>query len=132
MKFCYLVSFTHICYLTVNYDGYQMSRAHFTFLVVTLSCRAFTRFLRCWFSFTSHWHLLHSIAPKVGMSRSHLSESTVPAADKVSSGIPSPLQPSSLDDATTSSHKCDGSAWLRDKLSAFRGISSSRRARGGT
>ena len=28
MKFRHLVSFTHICYLMVNYDVYRMSRAH--------------------------------------------------------------------------------------------------------
>ena len=30
MKFRHLVSFTHICYLTVDYDVYPMSRAHFS------------------------------------------------------------------------------------------------------
>ena len=30
MKFRHLVSFTHICYLTVYYDVYQMSGAHFS------------------------------------------------------------------------------------------------------
>ena len=30
MKFLDLVSFTHICYLTVVYDVYRRSRAHFS------------------------------------------------------------------------------------------------------
>ena len=30
MKFRDLVSSKHICYLTVDYDMYQMSRAHFS------------------------------------------------------------------------------------------------------
>lgn len=29
MKFCHLASFIKSCYLTVNYDMYQMSCAHF-------------------------------------------------------------------------------------------------------
>ena len=30
MKFCDLDSSKHICYLTVDYDMYRMSRAHFS------------------------------------------------------------------------------------------------------
>ena len=30
MKFCHLVSYTHIRYLTVDYDVYRMSHAHFS------------------------------------------------------------------------------------------------------
>ena len=35
MKFRHLVSFTHICYLTVNYDVYRMSRAHLSHFSLT-------------------------------------------------------------------------------------------------
>ena len=35
MKFRHLVSFTHICYLTVDYDVYRMSRAHFSHFSLT-------------------------------------------------------------------------------------------------
>ena len=35
MKFRDLVSFTHICYLTVDYDVYRMSRAHFSHFTLT-------------------------------------------------------------------------------------------------
>ena len=32
MKFGHLVRFTRSCYLTVNYDVYRVSRAHFCFI----------------------------------------------------------------------------------------------------
>ena len=35
MKFRDLVSFKHICYLTVDYDMYRMSRAHFSHSTLT-------------------------------------------------------------------------------------------------
>ena len=35
MKFRHLVSFTHICYLTVVYDVYRMSRALFSHFSLT-------------------------------------------------------------------------------------------------
>ena len=35
MKFRHLVSFTHICYLTVDFDVYRMSRAHFSHFSLT-------------------------------------------------------------------------------------------------
>ena len=35
MKFRHLVSFTHICYLTVDYDVYRMSRALFSHFSLT-------------------------------------------------------------------------------------------------
>ena len=35
MKFRHLVSFTHICYLTVDYDVYQMSGADFSHFSLT-------------------------------------------------------------------------------------------------
>ena len=35
MKFRHLVSFTHICYLTVDYDMYRMSHAHFSHFSLT-------------------------------------------------------------------------------------------------
>ena len=35
MKFRHLVSFTHICYLTVDYDVYRMPRALFSHFSLT-------------------------------------------------------------------------------------------------
>ena len=35
MKFRHLVSFTQSCYLTVDYDMYQLSRAHFSHFSLT-------------------------------------------------------------------------------------------------
>ena len=35
MKFRHLVSFTHICYLMVDYDVYRMCRAHFSHFSLT-------------------------------------------------------------------------------------------------
>ena len=35
MKFRHLVSFTHVCYLMVDYDVYRMSRAHFSHFSLT-------------------------------------------------------------------------------------------------
>ena len=35
MKFCHLVSSKHICYLTVDYDMYQISPAQFSHFTLT-------------------------------------------------------------------------------------------------